>query len=720
MPIERLFTSAETGPYDLSTFIPRMGKAADGSSLTFNVPSDWRAEAAQVFATALYPSVPAVQQPIEENTLPSWLWQRKRHDKRTVSEASAHQVFSRVAGAAVYGAWKKGLIRDETEASSFYDELRFMMARRVIAMEPQQLRQLGVNWSYGCSFSPLNKPVGTHNTRFEHSEVMERSLISSFSIQNDSIDALLGGKNDALRTRLDAFATGKIPLSLLNLTFTDTAAEWGTSPSQDVGPSLMINLMSFRRANGTFDVALFQHAVKLSVFLLELHYDQLASTIDPTRSLAIGYSNLAALLMSMAIPYNSDAGRANAAAISAIMTAEAVATSAQLAGSLGPCLSFFTQRDIRLRALRNHRRAAYGEHNDYERLSILPEPLDIEAGADLVLVATARRRWDEALELVQQHGLRHLQLTALFAAPVFAPLMPCSAQGAEPETTLIRQRMFASDLYQREIHPSVPLALEKLGCDPADIKAIVDYAVGYNTLVGAPGVNHDLLTERGFDADAIARVEEYLPRINNIRHAFTPWIIGEDFCQNNLGVTVEQCTNPRFDLLQHLGFSSEDIAAANAFCCGHDLVSGSSELPAQAANVFDTDGVFASIRMAAAVQSFMMGDVGLVLSVPEDMTNKEREEYILAAWRHGMKSVSLYFEGFAPLEQPAEEASVQPAEEKRTSNLPTRQITPKLMRKQALAHITSSRPAKPKATSRTVSLKGSGTKPQTGASKKSE
>ncbi|GEM_PF-715966 len=720
MPIERLFTSSGADSRDPSGFVPHTIEKAGATPLNVYVPPNWSNEAAQAFASALFPAVPSALHPVEENTMPSWLWRRRgTAAKRTESETGAHQVFHRVAGAAVYAAWKKSLVRTEAEASAFYDELNFMLTERILVLDPSQLGRIGTDWAYHTSPSPGYPPSPVPEISFEQADLSGPERTAAFSIRNETIDTLLSSNNAKTHRAWDRLLDVTPDREFVKVSFADTIAEWSSSPAPAAAPRLMLDLMRFRRLDASFDVIAFRHAVRLTVFMLDMHYEHLVPAPDPARALSIGYGNLAALLMSIAIPYDSKVGRATAAAISAIMTAEAVAASAELAGLLGPCLSFSNEREMRLRALRNHRRAAYDERTDYEHLSILPAPLNIDSGADLVLIATARRRWDEALELVQQHGLRHFQLTALFAAPVFAPLMDCSAQGAEAERTLVRQRALAADLYRREIHPAVPLALDKLGCDPSDVKGIIDFAIGYNTLRAAPGVNHALLYERGFDAAAIARVEEYLPGVNNIRHAFTPWILGEEFCRARLGLTADDCQNPRFDLLRHLSFSEQDIAAANAFCCGHGTVAGASELPPDANKIFALEDVPACLRMAAAVQSFITGDVNLVVGVAADQTKEERENMILAAWRQGVKSIALFAEGAAMLQTSHATALASRKKMlKHATVAPMPEAPPRHARKQALTHITSSRAAKPKATSRAVSLKRGGLKSKTGAEDK--
>jgi len=293
--------------------------------------------------------------------------------------------------------------------------------------------------------------------------------------------------------------------------------------------------------------------------------------------LAIGFSNLAPLLMALALPYDGEAGRATAAAISAIITAEAYAVSAELAALLGAHQGFTANRDVTLRALRNRRRAAYGDQNDYEKISVLPAPLALAACPDLALVAAARTAWDNTLELVKVHGLRHTHVTALSASPSLTLFMESASQGIEPLRTLIVTQPAEADLFHRDINPSVIEGLARLGYTQTQSRVITHYIAGTGTLEKAPAINHTSLRAKGFDAQALKRLEDYLPYVNNIRTAFTPWILGDDFCREVLKIPAAKIRNLRFNLLAHLGFSIDEIAATNTYCYGHDSAKGAPE-----------------------------------------------------------------------------------------------------------------------------------------------
>ncbi len=190
----------------------------------------------------------------------------------------------------------------------------------------------------------------------------------------------------------------------------------------------MIDVMAFRHNDGSVNFETLRHATRMLVMLLDLNGMQ--------ENIAIGTCNLAPLLMALALPYDSEAARATAAAISAIITAEAYATSAELAALRGIDPAFAESREVTMRGLRNRRRAAYGDPNDYEKISVLPAPLALDTCADLALAAASRAGWDRAIELVQQYGLRHTQVTSLTHSPELTVFMESVTQAIEPMRAL--------------------------------------------------------------------------------------------------------------------------------------------------------------------------------------------------------------------------------------------------------------------------------------------
>ncbi|HUJ73323.1 MAG TPA: vitamin B12-dependent ribonucleotide reductase, partial [bacterium] len=201
-----------------------------------------------------------------------------------------------------------------------------------------------------------------------------------------------------------------------------------------------LNLMTyFDEHTGEIRIDDLRHAIRLwtitleiSVLMAQFPAKEIARKSYDFRTLGLGYANLGTLLMVMGIAYDSAEGRAIAAAISAILSAEAYATSAEMASELGPFPRYDANRESMLRVVRNHGRAAYGAAPDeYEGLSVMPQPIDaLFCPPDLM--AAARRAWDRALSLGEKYGYRNAQVTAIAPTGTIGLIMDCDTTGVEP------------------------------------------------------------------------------------------------------------------------------------------------------------------------------------------------------------------------------------------------------------------------------------------------
>ena len=207
--------------------------------------------------------------------------------------------------------------------------------------------------------------------------------------------------------------------------------------------------------------------------------------------------------MASGIPYDSPEGRAICGAITAIMTGVAYATSAEMAKELGPFAGYEPNAAAMLRVMRNHRRAAYGVKEGYEKLAIAPVPLDAAACPDDGLIAAARRAWDRAIALGEEHGYRNAQATVIAPTGTIGLVMDCDTTGIEPDFALVKFKKLAGGGYFKIINQSVPAALRGLGYREAEIDDIVAYAVGHGTLAQAPAINHATLRAKGFTDEAL-------------------------------------------------------------------------------------------------------------------------------------------------------------------------------------------------------------------------
>ncbi|WP_085933273.1 vitamin B12-dependent ribonucleotide reductase [Enhydrobacter aerosaccus] len=430
-----------------------------------------------------------------------------------------------------------------------------------------------------------------------------------------------------------------------------------------------LNLMRFRRDDGSIDIDALEHATRIwtvvleiSVMMAQFPSRKIAELSYRYRTLGLGYANLGALLMASGLGYDSAAGRALAGAIAAIMTGAAYATSAEMAKLMGAFPGFASNRNAMLRVIRNHLRAAYGAEAGYEGLSVPPVPLDGASCPDASLVAAARRVWDRALTLGEQYGFRNAQVSVIAPTGTIGLVMDCDTTGIEPDFALVKFKTLAGGGYFKIINRTVPLALKTLGYDDAAIERIVAHAVGHGTLKAAPAINHETLSARGFDDAALERIEKVLPTAFDIRFAFSRYTLGDEFCRNVLGLDEAALADPQLDLLARLGFSRSDIAAANVYACGTMSIERAPGLKNEHLAVFDCanpcgrDGkrclsVESHIRMMAAAQPFISGAISKTINMPNTATVEDCRKAYEMSWKLGLKANALYRDG-SKLSQP--------------------------------------------------------------------
>ncbi len=430
-----------------------------------------------------------------------------------------------------------------------------------------------------------------------------------------------------------------------------------------------LNLMTFRCEDGEFDTPAFEHATRLwtitleiSVLMAQFPSREIARLSYEFRTLGLGYANIGGLLMATGLPYDSDEGRALCAAITAVMTGVAYATSAEMAAELGAFPGFAGNRGAMLRVIRNHRRAAHGETEGYEELSIPPVPLDAANCPDKALIGAARRAWDAALALGELHGYRNAQTSVVAPTGTIGLVMDCDTTGIEPDFALVKFKKLAGGGYFKIINRMVPEALRVLGYGAEEIEAITRYAVGHATLKNAPGVSHENLRQRGFTDGALEAVEGALAAAFDIKFVFNKWTLGEEFCKAAFGFSAAALDDVGFDMLAELGFTKAEVDAANTYCCGAMTLEGAPFLQEQHLAVFDCANpcgrigkrylsVESHIRMMAASQPFISGAISKTINMPNTATVEECKDAYRMSWRLGLKANALYRDG-SKLSQP--------------------------------------------------------------------
>ncbi|MFM9850973.1 MAG: vitamin B12-dependent ribonucleotide reductase [Hyphomicrobiaceae bacterium] len=430
-----------------------------------------------------------------------------------------------------------------------------------------------------------------------------------------------------------------------------------------------LNLMTFRKADKSFDIGAFEHCCRLWTMVLEISVmmaqfpsRQIAELSYRYRTMGLGFANIGGLLMAAGIPYDSPEGRAICGALSAIMTGVSYATSAEMAEELGPFPGYEPNAADMLRVVRNHRRAAYGQKDGYEKLSIAPVPLDHASCPSDELVTAATRAWDRAIELGQAHGYRNAQATVIAPTGTIGLVMDCDTTGIEPDFALVKFKKLAGGGYFKIINQAVPEALRGLGYSEAEIAEMEAYAVGHGSLRQAPAINHSTLKTRGFTDAVLEKLEGSLKSAFDIKFAFNRWTLGEEFVTGALKIPTEKLDDPAFDLLAHLGFSKKDIEAANEHVCGAMTLEGAPHMKAEHLPVFDCANpcgrkgkrylsVASHIHMMAAAQPFISGAISKTINMPNDATIEDCKESYMLSWKLALKANALYRDG-SKLSQP--------------------------------------------------------------------
>jgi ribonucleoside-diphosphate reductase alpha chain len=277
-----------------------------------------------------------------------------------------------------------------------------------------------------------------------------------------------------------------------------------------------LNLMKFRQGDGTFDVESFEHAVDTVLLAQEIIVspssyptEKIGENARAFRQLGLGYANLGAYLMSNGMPYDSDQGRATAAAITSLMTGRGYLQSARIAGQIGPYDRYAENREAHNLVMLMHRDAAH--------------EISGEACHDSALLEAARTTWDEAVDAGELHGYRNAQATVLAPTGTISFLMDCDTTGVEPDFSLVKYKELVGGGQMTIVNRTVPLALQTLGYTEQQIEQITAHINEHGTIVGAPGLADEHLPV--FDVAVGERAISHLGHIR-MMGAVQPFISG--------------------------------------------------------------------------------------------------------------------------------------------------------------------------------------------------
>ena len=522
---------------------------------------------------------------------------------------------------------------------------------------------------------------------------------NSVRIPNSFFEKLEKGEDWELKARTDGRTMKKIPAQEVwnqiayaawrcadpGTQYDTTINEWHTAPkggrinaSNPCSEYMFLdntacNLASvnlrtlFDEETQIFDVEGFEYVCRLwttvleiSVLMAQFPSKEVAQLSYDYRTLGLGYANLGSMLMVMGIPYDSEEARGIAGALTAIMTGIAYKTSAEMASFLGAFPRYEENAEDMLRVMRNHRAAAYDAEDAYTELSIKPQGIKAQYCPDYMLTS-ACKSWDDAVEMGEKFGYRNAQTTVIAPTGTIGLVMDCDTTGVEPDFALVKFKKLSGGGYFKIINQSVPAALKKLGYNKKESEAIVKYAVGAASLNGAPHINTQTLSAKGFIAEEIKKLEASMASAFEIGFVFNKYALGEE-CLQRLGFTALQYNDLEWSLLEALGFTDEQIADANDFICGSMTVEGAPFLKQEHYAVFDCANKCGKkgqryihhaghIKMMAAAQPFLSGAISKTINLPNEANVEEIAEAYLMSWQLGLKACAMYRDG-SKLSQP--------------------------------------------------------------------
>jgi ribonucleoside-diphosphate reductase alpha chain len=412
-----------------------------------------------------------------------------------------------------------------------------------------------------------------------------------------------------------------------------------------------LRLTKFLDAQDRFDVERFRAAVRTFFLAQELIVDnasyptaQICEMSHRYRTIGLGYADAGALLMALALPYDSEAGRQFVGSLTGIMTGEAYLMSSRIAEAVGPFPGFAENREPMRRVMRKHAALAHDLVEDVRRANPSLEEYARESA----------RVWDACCAHGEKHGWRNAQATVLAPTGTISFLMDCDTTGIEPDFALVKFKSCAGGGYLKIVNQMVPRALKKLGYTDAQAKDIFTYMAGTTTLRSECPVNRASLKAKGLADAELDRLEKAVANAASLTQVVNAGTLGEETLQR-LGFKPEQCKARGFSLLKELGFTHEDIAASDRVICGRFCIEGAPHLKPEHLNVFSCanacgDGAqfirpMAHIEMMGYAQRWISGSISKTVNLPNSATVEDIEKIYVQAWKLGVKSVAVYRDG---------------------------------------------------------------------------
>lgn len=387
-----------------------------------------------------------------------------------------------------------------------------------------------------------------------------------------------------------------------------------------------LNLVKFLKKDGTFDVKAYRHAARVFTIAQEILVDLSAYPTEPIaqnshdfRTLGLGYANLGTLLMMLGVPYDSDAGRSIAAAVTAILHCHAYRVSSELASNIGTFVHYEDNKDEMLKVIKMHKKVAHKINK-----KLCPTELWEAAIEDA----------DAMLAAGEKHGYRNAQVTVLAPTGTIGLLMDCDTTGVEPEFSLVKWKKLAGGGYFKIINKSIPVVLDKLGYGKQQVEDVINYVLGHGSIENAPHVNPASLKKLGFNDKEINEAKKHVETAKTLDE----WTVH---------------VNPKS--LEAKGLTSQQISEAKLFIEGAQTMEGAPHLSDEHLPIFDCANKCGigkryiaprgHIHMMAAVQPFLSGAISKTVNIPNESTVKDIQDIYMESWKLGLKAIALYRDG---------------------------------------------------------------------------
>ena len=466
------------------------------------------------------------------------------------------------------------------------------------------------------------------------------------------------------------------------LQFDDTINEWHTCPQDgrinasnpcseymfldDTACNLAsMNLLKFLdQKTKEFDDLAYRHCTRILTTVLDISVSmaqypskEIAQLSYQYRTLGLGYANLGSLLMVLGLPYSSQEGQTLCRVLTGIMHMKSYATSAELAKHLGTFPAYEKNAKDMLRVIRNHHKVAFEvKEEEYENLKIIPMPLSTKLCPPNLRQALQEEA-QQALEEGEKYGYRNAQVTVLAPTGTIGLVMDCDTTGIEPDFALVKYKKLSGGGYFKIINTSIPPALSSLGYSEEQIKDIIHYCIGYNSIAKYKGsINPQSLKVLGFSSQALANLEKNLFSAFDVNFAFNKYSLGdEEFNKIIAKANIEEKDTKQvnFKLLLALGFSQEEIDELNDYVCGTMTIEGAPHLSKEHYPIFDCASPCgkkgtrflswqAHIEMMGAAQPFISGAISKTINLPSQASIQDVQEAYMKSWKLMNKAIALY------------------------------------------------------------------------------